>query len=250
MLGKTILITGGTSGIGRATALEFARHGVNVVLTGRRVKEGEAVAEEVRKHGVKGQFVQADVSKEADVKLMVQEATKLTGRLDYAFNNAGIEEPGGLLTEKSTEDYQRIFDINVRGVFLSMKYEIPAIIKSGGGAIVNTSSVAGSIALPGIALYVASKHAVIGLTRGSAVEYARQGIRVNSVSPAAIETPMLDRFTGGTGTDMHKDLQGMHPIGRTGQPEEIAAAVYWLCSPTASFVTGHDLKVDGGFTVQ
>jgi NAD(P)-dependent dehydrogenase (short-subunit alcohol dehydrogenase family) len=250
MRGKTALITGATSGIGRATALEFAARGVNVVLSGRRQKEGEAVASDARKLGVKAQFVQGDVAKSADVQRMVAESVKLTERLDFAFNNAGLDETVGPILEKSDETYEQIFNTNVRGVFLSLKYEIAAMLKTGGGAIVNTSSVAGSIGFPGAALYTASKHAVIGLTRATALEYASQGIRINSVSPAAIETAMLERFAGGLNTEFHGKLAGMHPIGRTGRAEEIAKAVVWLCSPEASFVVGHDLLVDGGFTAQ
>lgn len=249
--GKVAFITGGTSGIGAATAIEFAQRGADVVLTGRRKEEGEQVAAQVRKHGVRGVFVQGDVSKDADVRRMVDEALKLTGRIDFAFNNAGVEGNfGAPLIEHTEESYRHIFDINVLGVLFSMKHEIRAMLQSGGGSIVNTSSVAGSVGLAGASVYVASKHAVNGLSKVAALEYAKQNIRVNTVSPAAIETPMLDRFTGGTGSDFHKQLAAMHPIGRTGRPEEIAKAAVWLLTSEASFVTGQDLLVDGGFTAQ
>lgn len=249
--GKVAFITGGTSGIGAETALEFARRGADVVLTGRRKEEGEQVAASVRKHGVRGVFVQGDVSKDADVRRMVEEALKFTGRIDFAFNNAGVEGNFGTpLIEHTEESYRHIFDINVLGVLNAMKYEIRAMVRAGGGSIVNTSSVAGSVGLPGASVYVASKHAVNGLSKVAALEYAKQGVRVNTVSPAAIETPMLDRFTGGDGSDFHKQLAGMHPIGRTGRPEEVAKAAVWLLTSEASFVTGTDLLVDGGFTAQ
>ena len=244
-------ITGGTSGIGAATAIEFARRGANVVLTGRRKEEGEKVAAEARSHGVQALFVQGDVSKDADVRRMVDEALKITGRIDFAFNNAGVEGHFGTpLIEHDEESYRHIFDINVLGVLHAMKHEIRAMLKSGGGSIVNTSSVAGSVGMPGASVYVASKHAVNGLSKSAALEYAKQGIRINTVSPAAIDTPMLDRFTGGTESDFHKQLSAMHPIGRTGRPEEIAKAAVWLLTSEASFVTGTDLLVDGGFTAQ
>jgi NAD(P)-dependent dehydrogenase (short-subunit alcohol dehydrogenase family) len=249
---KVVLITGGTTGIGRATAIAFAREGARVVISGRRKAEGAETVALVEKAGGKGFFVQSDVSDEAQVKALVQTVVDQFGRLDIAFNNAGIDNESSPLTESTVEQYNRVFDINVKGVFLSLKYEIPALLKSGGGSIVNTSSIAGSIGLAGIGLYVATKHAVNGLTKVAALETAKQGIRVNSVSPAAIETPMLERFIGGVDapSDNRKYLAGLHPVGRTGTPEEIASAVLYLSSPGASFITGHDLIVDGGFTAQ
>lgn len=247
---KVALITGGTSGIGRATALEFARRGAHVVLTGRREPEGQAVAAAVRELGVQARFVRGDVSRESDVERFVAEAAQLTGRIDFAFNNAGVEEAPGPFLEKNPSVFDEVFNPNVRGVFLSLKHEIAAMLKTGGGAIVNTASIAGIVGFAGVPIYVASKHAVIGLTRAVALEFASRGIRVNSVLPAAIETPMLDRFTGGVGTEFHTQLARMHPIGRVGRPEEIARAVVWMCSGDASFMTGQNLVLDGGFTAQ
>jgi NAD(P)H dehydrogenase (quinone) len=194
--GKVVLVTGGTSGIGKATAVAFAREGAKVVLSGRREKEGLAVAEEIIKAGGAAHFVQADVAKEADVERLVAATVAKFGRLDVAFNNAGVELLGPL-TEATEAEYRRIFDVNVWGVLASMKYEVPAMLKTGGGAIVNTSSIAGHVGMSGVAVYVASKHAVEGLTKVAALEYAKQGIRVTAVAPAAIATDMIDRFTGG-----------------------------------------------------
>lgn len=248
---KVALVTGGGSGIGRASALAFAGAGAKVVVSGRREKEGFETVALIRKDGGQGMFIKADVSNEAEVKALLAQSLSAYGRLDAAFNNAGVEgEVGKQTHEQSVANYRTVMDINVLGVLLAMKHEIGALLKNGGGAIVNNASVGGLIGFPGVSVYVASKHAVLGLTKTAALEYAKQGIRVNAVSPGGIETPMLDRFTGGPGTDFFNQLAGMHPVGRLGRPEEIAEAVLWLCSDKASFVTGLSLTADGGWTAQ
>lgn len=247
---KVVLVTGGTSGIGRVTAVAFAREGAKVVVSGRRETEGQETVRQIKAAGGEGVFVQADVAREADIAALVKTTVDTYGRLDVAFNNAGIEGHLGPVTDESAENYQRVFDINVKGVLLSMKHELPALLKSGGGSIINTSSVAGLVGMAGAGTYVASKHAVLGLTKSAALEVAKQNIRVNAVSPAAIETDMFNRFTGGAATDAGKYMAGLHPVGRVGNSEEVAAAVLFLASPAASFITGQSLAVDGGFTVQ
>jgi len=247
--GKVVLVTGGTSGIGKATAIAFAKEGAKVVLSGRRETEGQAVVEEIKKAGGTAMFVQADVAKEADVKRLVEETVAKFGRLDVAFNNAGVEWTG-VLTSVSEADYRRIFDINVWGVLASMKYEILAMLKTGGGAIVNTSSIAGHIGMGGVSVYIASKHAVEGLTKSAALEFAKQGIRVTAVAPAGIVTEMADRFLGGGDSEQAKAFGAMHPVGRMGHAEEVAEAVLYLASDTAKFTTGISLPVDGGWLAQ
>ncbi len=246
---KVGLITGGSSGIGRATALAFAQEGAKVIIASRREDESQETVRLVREAGSDGLFVRTDVSKEADVKTMVEKTIKAYGHLDFAFNNAGIEQIPTPLAEQTEETFNQITNINVKGVWLSMKYEIPQMLKNGGGAIVNMSSVAGLIGFPGIPLYVASKHAVLGLTRSTALEYAKSSIRINAVCPGAIETGMFERFVKDN-EQVRDQVMAMHPIGRSGRPEEIANAVVWLCSDAASFITGQSLALDGGFTAQ
>lgn len=245
---KVALVTGGTSGIGKTTALAFAREGARVVLAGRREKEGAEVVAEIQAGGGAAAFFRADVSRDAEVKAMVDFVLTTCGRLDIAFNNAGVEWAGPL-DQATEEEYRRVFDINVWGVLNCMRHEIAAMQKTDGGSIVNTSSIAGHIGMAQVSIYTASKHAVEGLTKSVALEVAKQNIRVNAVAPAAIETPMLDRFAGTEG-EMREYLKSLHPIGRTGTSEEIADAVVFLSSDRAGFITGESLKLDGGFTAQ
>jgi NAD(P)-dependent dehydrogenase (short-subunit alcohol dehydrogenase family) len=248
---KVAIVTGGTSGIGKATALAFAREGANVVLSGRRKAEGADTVREIQSAGGDAIFVRTDVTNQSDVEALVDTACSTYGRLDVAFNNAGTGEgTSSSIHEKPTDVYDRVMNTNVRGVFLSLKYEIAAMVPHGRGAIVNTSSVSGLVGFPGAAAYVASKHAVIGLTRSAALEYAPLGIRVNAIAPGGTETPLLDRITGGSQTETRREFVGFHPMGRIGTPEEIAEAVLWLCSDKASFTTGHTLVADGGWTVR
>ena len=243
--GKVVLVTGGTSGIGEATAKAFAKHGAKVVLSGRREKEGLAVAEAITSAGGTAHFVKADVAAEADVKRLVADTVAKYGRLDVAFNNAGVEATAPT-TDATADQYRKVFDINVLGVLLSMKYELPELEKTG-GVVVNTSSIAGHRGMPGAGVYVASKHAVEGLTKTAALEYAARGVRVFAVAPAVIDTAMFDRFAGGVGSEQGKQMAAMHPVGRAGKPAEVAAAVLFLASDAASFMTGHSLPVDGGW---
>ncbi len=246
--GKVAVVTGGTSGIGKATAIAFARAGAKVVLTGRREKEGAQVVNEIKKLGGDAAFVRADVAKDADVKAMVDFTVGKYGRLDVAFNNAGVEWKGPL--DHATEaEYRRVFDINVWGVLNSIRHEIPLMLKTGGGAIVNNSSVAGHVGLAEVSIYMASKHAVEGLTKSLALEFAKQNIRVNAVAPGVIATDMLDRFAGKEG-EIRDSLASITPVGRIGTGEEIAAAVLYLCSDDAKFTTGTSLVVDGGYLAQ
>jgi NAD(P)-dependent dehydrogenase (short-subunit alcohol dehydrogenase family) len=247
--GKVALVTGGGSGIGRATALAFAREGAQVVIGNRNVQRGEETVSMIRDAGGSASFRRTDVVVAADVKALVDHAVTTYGGLDIAFNNAGIEGDPRPLAEQTEANFDAVMDINVKGVWLSMKYEIPRMLAQGGGAIVNCSSVAGVIGFPGIGIYAASKHAVIGLTKVAALEYSAQGIRINAVNPAVIDTEMVDRLADGM--NMKKDdLTTFHPIGRIGRVEEVAEAVLWMCSDKASFVTGHSMIVDGGFTAR
>ena len=243
---KVAIVTGGTSGIGRDAAVLFAKAGAKVVVAGRREVEGKETIDLIRTAGGEGLFVKTDVSRAADVRALVQKTVENFGRLDIAFNNAGIEGSWSPIAEQSEEDWDSTIDINLKGVWLCLKYEIQQMLKQdGGGAIVNMASVAGFIGSAGAATYCASKHGVMALTKSAALETARSGIRVNVVCPGVIETPMGERLWGAP--EAKKFALGLHPIGRFGRPEEIAAAVVWMCSDGASFMTGQSLVLDGGF---
>jgi NAD(P)-dependent dehydrogenase (short-subunit alcohol dehydrogenase family) len=246
--GKVVLLTGGNAGIGRAAAIEFARQGAKVVLSGRREKEGAEVIAEINASGGEALFVKTDVSSERDVEALVDRTVATFGRLDIAFNNAGVEQDPGPLPDQTEAVYDRIMDTNVKGVWLSMKYEIPAMLKTGGGAIVNTTSAAGLVGFATAPIYVASKHAVTGLTKAIALEYAKQHVRVNAIAPGPIETRMFHDFA--RTPEVREVLESGVPTGRIGQPEEVVSAVVWLSSDGASFVTGQIVAVDGGYTAQ
>ena len=242
---KVALITGGTTGIGRDTAVLFAKNGAKVVISGRRETEGNEAIALVRAAGGDGLFVKSDVSKSSDVQSLIAKTVEKFGRLDIAFNNAGIEGQWKPIIEQSEEDWDSVIDINLKGTWLCLKYEMQQMLTEGnGGAIVNMSSVAGLMGSAGAAIYVASKHGVIGLTRNAALECAAKGIRVNAVCPAVIETAMADRAFADP--QVSKRVLAMHPLGRFGKPTEIAEAVLWLCSDKSSFMTGHYIVLDGG----
>jgi len=244
--GKVGLVTGGTSGIGRETAILFAKSGIKVVVAGRREKEGEETIELIRAAGGDGLFVKTDVSKASEVEALVRQTVAKFGRVDVAFNNAGIEGVWVPIARQSEADWDRTIAINLKGVWLCLKYEIrQMLMQGGGGAIVNMASVTGLVGSAGAGAYSASKHGVIGLTKTAALETAQSGIRVNAVSPGVIETPMGDRLF--SAPQVHKYVVGCHPIGRFGRPAEIAEAVVWMCSDSASFMTGQCLVLDGGF---
>jgi NAD(P)-dependent dehydrogenase (short-subunit alcohol dehydrogenase family) len=247
--GKIALVTGGGSGIGRATALTFAREGAKVVVADVVVEGGEDTVRQIKAAGGEAMFLKTDVARAAEVEAMVTAAMATYGRLDCAFNNAGVEGVLQTTVEYGEEHWDRVLAINLKGVWWCMKYEIAQMLKQGSGAIVNTASAAGLVGFPHLSAYVASKHGVVGLTKTAALEYAKAGIRVNAVCPGGIRTPMLERA--------FKMMEGFaeaavatEPVGRLGQPGEIAEAVVWLCSDAASFVTGVPMAVDGGLVAQ
>src|SRR5215470_5757255 len=245
LFGKIALITGGTSGIGRDTAILFAQEGAKVVVTGRREAEGDRTISLVRAAGGEGIFIRGDVSKAADVQSFVSKTVEKFGRLDVAFNNAGVEGAWLPLVEQTEENWDYVHNINLKGLWLSLKYEVQQMLKQGGGGvIVNMSSVAGVKGYPAAGVYVASKHGVLGLTKSAALECAGAGIRVNAVCPAVIETPMADRAF--TDPQFAKAVLAQHPLGRFGKPVEVAEAVLWLCSNKSSFTTGQFIATDGG----
>ena len=246
---KVALVTGGSSGIGRATALAFAREGAKVAVADLNIVGGEETVSLIKSVGGEACFIEANMAEAASVEAMVKKAVETYGRLDCAHNNAGVE--GALIrtAEYEEDQWDQVIRINLTGVWLCMKYEIPQMLQQGSGAIVNTASGAGLIGVKRMPAYVASKHGVVGLTKTAALEYAKSGIRVNAVCPGVIKTPMVERVTGGR-PDILDKMIAAEPIGRSGQPEEIAEAVVWLCSDAASFVTGHAMAVDGGAVAQ
>ncbi len=251
--GKVALVTGASAGIGRAAALKFAEEGAKVVVSDVNVEGGEETAAMIREKGGEAIFVKADVSDAGDVQALVARTVETYGRIDCACNNAGIEGRIAPIVEQPIDNYDRIMAVNARGTFLCMKAELTEMLKGGGGAIVNLASVAGLIGFPGLSPYVASKHAVNGMTKNAALEYGKQGIRVNSICPGGVDTRMLDSLadqaTGGAQSSAQM-MDPMHPIGRIGRPEEIAELIVWLCSDRASFVTGTNVPIDGGFVAQ
>jgi len=249
--GKVALITGGASGIGRATALTFAREGAKLIIADMNEDGGQQTVHMITEHGGEATFVQVDVSRATEVEAMISKTVQTYGRLDCAHNNAGIgSRPRVLLHELSEESWERVISINLKGVWLCMKYEIIQMCTQGGGAIVNTASIMGLVgSWSRSGVYNASKHGVVGLTKTAALEYAKSGIRVNAVCPGYIRTPLIEEALA-SNPEMEAQIVARHPVGRMGRPEEIAEAVMWLCSDAASFVTGHTMTVDGGYVAQ
>lgn len=248
MAEKVAYVTGGNAGIGLASVLAFAERGCDVAIFSRRAEENDKAKAKVEALGRRCVTFAGDVTDEAFVASSIEQTAAELGRLDYAFNNAGVEEVPTPLHEQSSDEFRKIIDVNVFGVWVCMKYQIPKMLETGGGAIVNNGSVASLIGMAGVPVYVASKHAVLGLTRAAALEQAQQGVRINAVCPGAVRTDLYDRFIGGN-AEMEKAIDAMHPMGRSGKPDEIASAVAWLCLD-ATWTTGQAMTVDGGFTAQ
>jgi NAD(P)-dependent dehydrogenase (short-subunit alcohol dehydrogenase family) len=247
--GKVALVTGGSAGIGRATSLAFAKEGAKVVVADVMVPTGEETAKMIRDAGGEAIFVKTDVTKAEEVKAMADKAFDVFGRLNCAFNNAGINGDPISVSRCPEDSWNRMIAINLTGVFLCMKYEIPKMLKSGGGSIVNTASVMGLVGEPGHPAYTASKHGVVGLTKASALFYAEAGIRVNALCPGSIRTEMTDRIMAAN-PELEQTMKSLTPMNRLANPEEVARAVLFLCSDDASFVTGFSLAVDGGWVAR
>jgi len=244
--GKTVIIYGGTTGIGRASAKAFAAAGAKVFVSGIGAEEGKSLVEEIRSAGNKDvEFIEADVTRDEDVRKAMDQAVARFGRIHCAFNNAGIPGPAAPVQDMTETDFYRLIDVNLKGVFLGLKYQIPHMLEHGGGAIVNTASLFGELAFPSTAVYCATKHAVIGLTRSAAFEVARHGIRINALAPGPVNTILLHGMFGGEEA-ARNTVTKFVPQKRISQPEEQAAVVLWLCSDAASFIVGHTLRADGG----
>jgi NAD(P)-dependent dehydrogenase (short-subunit alcohol dehydrogenase family) len=241
------VVTGGSTGIGRETARAFAERGASVVIGDVNTEGAEATVDTIESAGGEAIAVETDVGETADVEAMVDAAVETFGGLDYAFNNAGIGGGETPTAETPEDHWTAVLDVNLRGVFRSVQAELPAMLESGGGAIVNNASVLGQVGFENAAAYTAAKHGVLGLTKTAAMEYAEEGVRVNAVCPGFIETPMLEEAGITTDEEMRAGIEALHPAGRLGDPDEIADAVLWLCSEAASFVTGTTLDVDGGY---
>jgi NAD(P)-dependent dehydrogenase (short-subunit alcohol dehydrogenase family) len=251
--GKVALVTGAAAGIGRAAALKFAEEGAKVFVSDVNSDGGNETVALIKQKGGDAAYGSADVTRAADVEALVEKVVAAYDRLDCACNNAGVEGKLALIAEQSEADFEKVMSVNAKGTFLCLKYEIAYMIRNGGGAIVNLASVAGLIGFPGLGAYVASKHAINGLTKNAALEYSKMGVRVNSICPGGIETRMLDSLVtqasnGRVGT--HEMMDPLHPIGRIGTPEEVAELIVWLCSAHASFLTGANISVDGGYVAQ
>jgi NAD(P)-dependent dehydrogenase (short-subunit alcohol dehydrogenase family) len=249
MTHPVVLITGALTGVGRATALAFARDGARLVVSGRRDEAGRALAAELRALGAEAEYVHTDVRHEAEVKQLVDHVVERFGRLDIAINNAGTEGQLGPLPDQTTDNFDATFATNVLGTFLSLKYELRVMLKQRAGSIVNLSSVAGKVGMPGASVYVASKHAVEGLTKSAALEGAAAGVRVNAVAPGPVATEMLDRFTGGS-EEAKAGFISTIPAKRAATPEEIAQTILFVAGDKARYLTGHSIFVDGGYTAQ
>lgn len=243
---KVVIVTGAASGIGASSAVLFAREGAKVVVADIQKELGEKIVSQIQAEKGEAIFIKCDVSSEDDVKNLISKTVEKFGRVDCAFNNAGIEGVEGDTLSCTNENWQRTMEINLKGIWLCMKYEIPEMLKNGGGAIVNCSSIAGIVGFEGLPAYVASKHGVVGLTQTTALEFAHKNIRVNAICPGVIDTPMVNRITHGEESE-RKLYSESEPLGRMGRPEEIASAALWLCSDASSFVTGHPLVADGGW---
>jgi len=246
--GKVALVIGGSTGIGRATAIAFGQSGATVVIAGRSKERGKETEALIQQTGAEGLFIETNVTSDRSVRALIDQTVEQFGRIDAAFNNAGIEGKVAPLAETTEEDFDSIINTNLKGVYLGLKYQASQMLKNGGGMIVNTASIGGVVGFPNTAIYCASKHAVIGLTKAVALELADSNIRVNAIAPGAVQTGLLNRMSGSE--EAAQGVAQAVPMKRIGKPEEIADAVVWLCSSEASYLTGHTLVVDGGFTVQ